>query len=204
MKPCIFVVALVFLSGLAMAGGCDPSDKTCFLCGGVNGTPCSTDCQSGPVRPGLGQVACECPQGKACTCYCPLQPYSPQTEDKCTGVVCANRCQQGAFYIGSCNPADGKCRYIQQEVCQHGCDAAGLRCVQVYSVNDEICDYVKGENCVDSKQDCACGADEVCRPGDPDAGEAGCVPLNPEQGGGCAPSAAVLALFALLAAFRKG
>ncbi|MDD5339730.1 MAG: hypothetical protein PHV13_00590 [Candidatus ainarchaeum sp.] len=201
MRPWITVIVLLISFGFVMAGGCDPSDTSCFLCGGVSGEPCTTNCPTGPDRPGLGHVACECPQGKACICYCPAKPYNPQTEDKCTGVVCANKCQNGAFSIGTCDPADGKCKYVQREVCAHGCDTLGLRCVQGYAVNDEICDYVKGENCVDSKLDCACPADMVCKFGDPEADEIGCVQLNPEaenEGGnaGCKSSAAILAVLA--------
>ncbi len=199
MRHWVIIVGLLALVGFVMAGGCPPSDTSCFLCGGVNGTPCSTNCPTGPDRPGLGHVACECPQGKACICYCLVTPYNPQTEDLCKGVVCANKCAQGAFSVGTCDPATGKCKYVQEEVCQHGCDTLGLRCVQSYAVNDEICDYVKGENCVDSKLDCACQAGMVCKFGDPEADEIGCVPLNPEAenedgGAGCRSSAAILAV----------
>ncbi|MEM3399256.1 MAG: FecR family protein [Candidatus Micrarchaeia archaeon] len=64
----IFAIAL---SGLALAGSCPPGMKDCFLCGGVGGIPCTTNC-TGKHVPGVGNVACECPQGEPCVCHCPV------------------------------------------------------------------------------------------------------------------------------------
>jgi hypothetical protein len=67
-------LVLVIFSNVAASDqnpGCPPGAATCFLCGGLDGIACDQNCPSGPNRPGLGIVACECPQGGACTCYCP-------------------------------------------------------------------------------------------------------------------------------------
>lgn len=210
MRLWITIIALVISFGFVMASGCNPSDTSCFLCGGQNGTPCTTNCTGTWSEAAQAYVSCECPQGKACICHCPAAAYNPQTEDKCKGVVCANRCTQGAFSIGTCDPAIGKCKYVQEEVCQHGCDNAGLMCIEGYVVNDDICDYVRGENCVDSKHDCNCTVGSTCKFGDPNADEMGCVPLSPEAANengktGCSSSTAIIALFVgtLMAAIRR-
>jgi len=75
----IAVFGLLFFSNFSFAGSCPAGANTCFLCGGVNGIACDQNCPSGPNRPGLGVVACECPQGKACTCYCPYTGGIPVT-----------------------------------------------------------------------------------------------------------------------------
>lgn len=60
----------VLVSGNAFAGSCPAGAGDCFLCGGKDGIPCSTNC-TGKYTPGVGNVACECPQGQSCKCYCP-------------------------------------------------------------------------------------------------------------------------------------
>jgi len=67
----IIIFCLVFAC-LAFAGSCPAGATSCFLCGGVDGIPCSSsDSCSGKYVEGVGNVACGCPQDKPCACYCP-------------------------------------------------------------------------------------------------------------------------------------
>ena len=62
--------SLVLLFSLSSAGE--------FLCGGVGGIPCTTDCQ-GQWSENMGDyVSCECPP-EGCVCYCPVGAEDPQT-----------------------------------------------------------------------------------------------------------------------------
>jgi hypothetical protein len=69
----LFIFLLPIICLPASSGECPPGSD-CFLCGGVGGTPCTTNCQ-GVWDPGVNDyVSCRCPQGKACECYCPYVP----------------------------------------------------------------------------------------------------------------------------------
>lgn len=65
-----FLAFCLLVSGFAFAGSCPSGAGDCFLCGGVDGIPCTTNC-TGKYTAGVGNVACECPQGQSCKCYCP-------------------------------------------------------------------------------------------------------------------------------------
>lgn len=84
--PVLCLAFLVLASGFAYAGSCPAGAGDCFLCGGKDGIPCTTNC-TGAYRPGVGNVACECPQGKACSCYCPymntVTAQIAQVDDEC-------------------------------------------------------------------------------------------------------------------------
>ena len=82
MRLIAILLTLSFL-GMSFAGSCPAGSKDCFLCGGKDGMPCSTNC-TGVYRPGVGNVACECPQGKSCECYCPyMNTVKGQIDDEC-------------------------------------------------------------------------------------------------------------------------
>lgn len=87
-------LALLFLSSAA----CPPGAKDCFLCGGVDGIACSMDC-TGHYKPGVGDVACECPQGEPCVCYCPYGGGAPVAKDDPSLIAKAPPCAD----TGSCN-----------------------------------------------------------------------------------------------------
>lgn len=69
----LFLVISVVLAGVLSAGSCPAGAEDCFLCGGVDGIPCTTDC-AGEYSESAGQyISCECPQGEPCACYCPYE-----------------------------------------------------------------------------------------------------------------------------------
>lgn len=71
MKNASILASLVLLFSLSFAGE--------FLCGGVGGIPCTTDC-AGHWSDSVGDyVSCECPP-EGCTCYCPVGGEEPQTQ----------------------------------------------------------------------------------------------------------------------------
>ncbi|MCI0504054.1 hypothetical protein L0Y65_05080 [Candidatus Micrarchaeota archaeon] len=86
MRSNVLVLGLAFCmmaSNFAFAGTCPAGSADCFLCGGVDGIPCTTNC-TGAYREGVGNVACECPQGQECRCYCPYkQQLSADERSRC-------------------------------------------------------------------------------------------------------------------------
>ena len=64
-------IFVVLLFSLSFAGE--------FLCGGVGGIPCTTDCEGHWSESMHAYVSCECPQGEECICYCPVEVGEPQT-----------------------------------------------------------------------------------------------------------------------------
>ncbi|HNT60767.1 MAG TPA: FecR family protein [Candidatus Bilamarchaeaceae archaeon] len=63
-------IFLIFLFSPSFAGE--------FLCGGVGGIPCTTDCQGHWSEVSQSYISCECPQGEPCICYCPAGGGGPQ------------------------------------------------------------------------------------------------------------------------------
>jgi len=70
MKNASIFASLILLFSLSFAGE--------FLCGGVGGIPCTTDCEGHWSESMHDYVSCECPPG-GCTCYCPVGESEPQT-----------------------------------------------------------------------------------------------------------------------------
>ena len=62
MKNASIFASLILLFSLSFAGE--------FLCGGVGGIPCTTDCQGHWSESMHDYVSCECPP-EGCVCYCP-------------------------------------------------------------------------------------------------------------------------------------
>ncbi len=69
--PAYSFVFCLLLCGIASAGACPAGAGDCFLCGGVDGIPCTTDCQGAWSESAGAYVSCECPQGEPCVCHCP-------------------------------------------------------------------------------------------------------------------------------------
>ena len=63
--------SLVLLFSLSFAGE--------FLCGGVGGIPCTTDCAGHWSESTGDYVSCECPP-EGCVCYCPVGGEETQTQ----------------------------------------------------------------------------------------------------------------------------
>lgn len=85
-------------------GACPAGATDCFLCGGVGGIPC----YSGPACEGVWSVsahqniACECPQGEPCTCYCPYSQYGLLDLDFADGPApCPPECTYGCSADGT-------------------------------------------------------------------------------------------------------
>jgi len=141
-KSLFLLIAFAYLAGAVHAvesGKCPAGASDCFLCGGVNGIPCSSNC-IGHYKPGVGNIACECPQGKPCVCYCPAVGISEKepeaTQDKCAGVSCLSSCAGSTHkYDGKCDPVTGKCGY-SSEYCEHGCDPSTGACA---SAEKDLC-----------------------------------------------------------------
>ncbi|MEW6748715.1 MAG: FecR family protein [Candidatus Micrarchaeota archaeon] len=72
MRSPTFLIWLVF-SGSVFAGGCPAGADDCFLCGGIDGIPCTIDCSGEYSESAGAYVSCECPQGEPCVCYCPYE-----------------------------------------------------------------------------------------------------------------------------------
>lgn len=70
MKRILIFASILLLFSLSFAGE--------FLCGGVGGIPCTTDCPGGWSESAHAYVACECPPS-GCVCYCPVEGGEPQT-----------------------------------------------------------------------------------------------------------------------------
>ncbi|MFH1222398.1 MAG: hypothetical protein V1492_04920 [Candidatus Micrarchaeota archaeon] len=80
MKMILVFLGCLVLLGLA-AAVCPAGAADCFNCGaGPNGIACSKNCTGKWSESVHDYVSCECPQGKACACYC---PYMPKLDDKC-------------------------------------------------------------------------------------------------------------------------
>jgi len=79
-------------SSPAFAGTCPAGAKDCFLCGGADGIPCTTNC-TGVFREGVGNVACECPQGEPCVCHCPVSGGAAQVKDDWSLIKDAPPCE---------------------------------------------------------------------------------------------------------------
>jgi hypothetical protein len=92
MLSVLCLAVCLFVSGFAFAGSCPSGAGDCFLCGGKDGIPCSTNCTGKYVK-GVGNVACQCPQGKACECYCPyMNEVMQQIDDECAvDPACAQK-----------------------------------------------------------------------------------------------------------------
>jgi len=69
MKNASIFASLILLFSLSFAGE--------FLCGGVGGIPCTTDCQGHWSESTGDYVSCECPP-EGCVCYCPVEGEEPQ------------------------------------------------------------------------------------------------------------------------------
>lgn len=68
----ILILSIVcLLSSLPVSAGECPPGSDCFLCGGVGGIPCTTLCTGVWDENTHSNVACRCPQGQPCECYCP-------------------------------------------------------------------------------------------------------------------------------------
>lgn len=164
-----FAIMVVFavLPALSFAGSCPPGVKDCFLCGGNNGIPCSSsDSCAGHYDPNSGEsIACACPQGKPCVCYCPITETAPPAEpaapsggetaqDLCRNVNCPETvCDGGALSTGGyCNPDTGNCEFSGQTNCDNGCAANGLECLEGLEPNADLC----------ANADCP---DHLCRDG---------------------------------------
>jgi len=124
--PALVLAVALFLilqSQGAHASGCPPGAADCFLCGGVDGIACSQECPSGPVREGIGAVACECPQGEPCVCYCPYAGGAPKVSDNIDPLLeSAPPCQS---LSPSC-PDCGEASLVQGKV---GLKRDGLWCL---------------------------------------------------------------------------
>jgi hypothetical protein len=92
MKAVFGIATLLVMASLCFAGTCPAGASDCFLCGG-DGIPCaSTDACTGFHDPDTGlNVACACPQGKPCACYCPYSEFGllkdelAPSDDVCAG-----------------------------------------------------------------------------------------------------------------------
>jgi len=95
MKLPLAIALVLVMASFSFAGTCPAGASDCFLCGGNNGIPCArTDACMGYHDPNSGlDIACACPQGKPCACYCPYSQYGAQkdaltpSEDRCAGCV---------------------------------------------------------------------------------------------------------------------
>lgn len=145
----LFVVASSAFA--AQASDCAGATGECFLCGGVGGIPCSIDCPGHYVE-GVGQVACACPQGKPCECYCPYTGGT--TGDGDGGVSADDQCKQAhgadAFY----DPSTDGCR------CAEGFGMKSGRCVPITRQCTHICE--KGET-QRPYPDCSCIPQDKCK-----------------------------------------
>ncbi len=83
MKNASILASLVMLFSLSFAGE--------FLCGGVGGIPCTTDCQGHWSDSSQSYVSCECPQGHECVCYCPAGGGETQTQTQTQTVTTPER-----------------------------------------------------------------------------------------------------------------
>ncbi|NYZ73665.1 hypothetical protein H0O00_00825 [Candidatus Micrarchaeota archaeon] len=178
MRIAVIIFCLVF-AGLAFAGSCPVGAKDCFLCGGVDGIPCSSsDSCSGKYVEGVGNVACACPQDKPCACYCPYggeqppqPPQPPEEEDICAGVSCPNTCTGTTFYSGgSCDPETGRCAYGSRQTCEAGCNAQKTGCATPV---DECAGVSCQDRCVDSEHKIYING--TCDPDAPGSGAEKCV-----------------------------
>jgi hypothetical protein len=95
MKLLLAIALVLVMASFSFAGACPAGASDCFLCGGTNGIPCAqTDACKGHHDSNSGlDIACACPQGKPCACYCPYSQYGAQkdvltpSDDKCAGCV---------------------------------------------------------------------------------------------------------------------
>ncbi len=95
MKLLLAIALVLVMASFSFAGTCPAGASDCFLCGGTNGIPCArSDSCKGYHDPNSGlDIACACPQGKPCACYCLYSEYGAQkdalkpSDDKCAGCV---------------------------------------------------------------------------------------------------------------------
>jgi len=85
MKHASIFSSLILLFSLSFAGE--------FLCGGVGGIPCTTDCQGHWSDSTQAYVSCECPP-EGCVCYCPAEGGEPQAG---TGEITGRPTTQDSF-----------------------------------------------------------------------------------------------------------
>jgi hypothetical protein len=97
----LFLAICASASGLVFAGSCPAGAKDCFLCGGVDGMACTTNCTGAYVE-GVGNVSCECPQDEPCVCYCPYGGGSAVVLDDETLISRAPDCGPGGCGGNDC------------------------------------------------------------------------------------------------------
>jgi len=144
---CIVVSAVFLLSFLPAAHAVEtkycPEEDHCFLCGGKDGIPCTTDCTS--------NLACACPEGKPCECYCPYTgtpkppaPVKPPKPEPATPPPkeekCSNTCPAGKvpapYPHCDCTPI--KCYDVE---CNDYCRASTLYQNGTCDSNTGQCNY---------------------------------------------------------------
>ncbi|MFH2101223.1 MAG: hypothetical protein ABII71_04035 [Candidatus Micrarchaeota archaeon] len=77
------LLMLLFLLQASFADGCPAGASDCFLCGGTGGIPCTTDCEGVWDEASHGYLACSCPQGEPCECYCPFEGKGESSYAEC-------------------------------------------------------------------------------------------------------------------------
>ncbi|MDD5340794.1 MAG: hypothetical protein PHV13_06175 [Candidatus ainarchaeum sp.] len=158
------------------------TDDSCIMC---SGTPCMNGIDPvicpgtvNPDEPAWGPIAW-IGGSSPCICYC---PYSLVTaaKEKCE-ATCHTTCSGTTIKRGHCERAT--CEY-DTGYCQNGCNAAGTDCATTvqtptgWKQDDETCDTPKGENCDNSRADCACQSGWACNPSADDARDDGCAPVT--------------------------
>ena len=99
MRPASALAYVILLFSFSFAGE--------FLCGGVGGIPCTTDCQGHWSESMHAYVSCECPQGHECVCYCPVEG-EPHTG---TGEISERPTTSGSFpgNAPACESSNSQC-----------------------------------------------------------------------------------------------
>lgn len=185
MRSIIVISVLLALLGTAFADDCPADVSGCLMCGD---TPCME--RTDPVicpgqvyseEPAWGPIAWVGGTG-GCLCFC---PYSLVTaaKEKCA-ATCHTTCSGTTIKRGYCiGNAQTSCEY-NTGYCENGCNAAGTDCAtnvptpEGWKQNDEACDTPKGENCDNSRADCACLSGFTCNLSAPDAHDDGCAPVT--------------------------
>jgi|GEM_PF-5662295 len=128
----IFAAMLGFIFiCFSFAGSCPAGANDCFLCGGTNGIPCAqTDACLGhhDEKTGLN-IACACPQGKPCACYCPYADYGavhPSKPGASGGSTLNTSSSKPNTSVSKPSgvQSDDKCAG-----CVYGCSADGSVCI---------------------------------------------------------------------------
>lgn len=80
MRKACALVAVLLITGIVVAV-CPEGATDCFNCGaGPSGIACTKNCTGKWSERAHAYVACECPQGELCVCYC---PYTAKLSDEC-------------------------------------------------------------------------------------------------------------------------